>query len=284
MTSRQACGADTEIRRLYYAVDGTIVTAEVDRSALLEPARRLFPHYEIRPPGGDVSCPPDVSLATCPSGYVLRSNDAPSVLCASMTEALAALEHALARAIAASLRGYVHLHAAGAVLDGQAVLALGKSGAGKSSLAVSWLSRGLPALGDDIVLVNSGARAVPFKRLFKVTPLALRTLGVDPAATLLWDPDWPEAWYAPDDGPGWADEAPVAVMAFVRFEPNGPLRLTPMSTAESLNSLVHSMMDTGMRAADGFDTVVRVVEGARVFRMEYPSADQAAEALCRLTK
>ena len=252
--------------------------------ALFELARRLFPHYEVPPPEGGGADPPEVSVEAGPQGYVVVSRDAPSVVCGTEVETLAALEFALTRAIVASFRDFVHLHASGAVSNGQAVLALGKSGAGKSSMAVSWLSQGLPTLGDDIVFLNAAAKARPCKRLFKVTPVALQTLGIDPTTTFLWDPDWPEAWYAPDDGPGWAEEAPVAVIAFVRYNPNVSLSLNPMSTTDALNTVVHSMMDTGMRAVDCFDTLVRLVEGARVLRVEYPSANEAADVLCSLTK
>jgi len=284
MPATRVGGSGAKDRRLYYGAGGSIISAEIGVPALLRPARCLFPHYEVPSPNGDVSLPPDVSVGAGPSGYVVATRDAPSVLCGSETEALSALEFALTRAIVDSFREYVHLHASGAVINGQAVLALGRSGAGKSSLAASWLALGFPTLGDDIVFVNPAAKAVPFKRLFKVTPVVLHTLGIDPVTTLQWDPEWPEAWYAPDDGPGWAEEAPVAVIAFVSHDPNASLRLTPISTAEGLNALVHSMMDTGMRARDNFDTLVRVVEGARVFRMEFPAAVAAAEALGSLTK
>jgi hypothetical protein len=279
-----ADGCDVESRRLHYVAGNAFVTVEILYSALFEPARYLFPHYEVLPPGRDLSFPPDVSVWKDPKGYVVATRDAPSVSCGTETEALAALEFALTRAIVESFSDYVHLHASGAVVRGRAVLALGKSGAGKSSMAASWLSQGFPTLGDDIVFLNAAAKAVPFKRLFKVTPVVLQTLGVDPATTLQWDPEWPEAWYAPDDGPGWAEEAPVSVVAFVRYDPSVSLTTTPMSAEDGLNALVHSMMDTGKRAGDCFDTLVRVVEGARVVRVEYSSAFEAAEALCSLMK
>ena len=201
----------------------------------------------------------------------------------TVAETLAALEFSLTRAILASLGKYIHLHASGAVVNGQAVLALGRSGAGKSSLAISWLSLGYRTLGDDIVFLNSSAKALPFKRLFKAAPASLEPLGIDPATTFLWDPEWPEVWYAPDKGFGWAEEAPVAVIAVVRHDPNASLALTPVSKTEALNTLLHSTMDTGVRPRDCFDTLARLVDGARVLNVEYPSACEAAEALSVLT-
>ena len=283
MSARTTGGPGEKGRRLYYCADGVLVTAEIREPALFEPARCLFPHYEVPSPSGDVSFIPDVSVELSASGYVVATRDAASVICGSETDALAALEFALTRAIVASFRNYVHLHASGAVIDGQAVLAAGKSGAGKSSLALSWAVAGHPVLGDDVVFLND-ERVLPFKRLFKVAPATLSTVGIDPETTPFWNPESGEAWYGPDSHAGWAEAAPVAVMTFVRYDPNASLRLTPVSTAEALNAVVHGMMDTGKRPGESFHTLVRVVKNARVFRVVFPAAVAAAEAICSLTK
>jgi hypothetical protein len=283
MLDRTTGGSAGQGRRLYFGAGGRVITAEICNAAIQDLASRLFPHYEIPVPGRDFSEPPDVRVEEGPNGYLVATGDEPSVACGTEVEVLATLEFALTRAIVASWGDHIHLHASGAVVNGQAVLALGRSGAGKSSLAVSWLSQGLKTLGDDIVLVNSAAMAKPFRRFFKVAPETLRNLGIDPATTFQWDPGWPEAWYAPDDGPGWATETPVAVLAFVQYDPRSALSMTPLSMPEALNSLVHSLMDTGKRASECFDTLMRLVENARVLRVEYPSADEAAKALSSLT-
>ena len=178
----------------------------------------------------------------------------------------------------------MHLHASGAVVDGQAILALGSSGAGKSSLAVSMHAKGYPTLGDDTVFLSSTARAVPFKRLLKVNAVVLSELGVDPTDTVFWDPAWPEVWYEPREEPGWAAEAPVAVIALASYDPNVCICLDSVSAAEALNAVVHSVMVTGIPAGEGFERLVRVVEGAKVVRLIFPSAIEAAEALCSLAQ
>ena len=146
------------------------------------------------------------------------------------------------------------------------------------------LSRGHPTLGDDTLMLGSDATVSPFKRLLKVNPIVLRELGIDPTDTVHWDPAWPEAWYEPQEGPGWAPAAPVAVIALARYDPNASLRLSPVSTSESLNAVVHSVMVTGMPAGADFDRLIGLVRDARVFRLEFRSAIEAAEAICSLAK
>ena len=284
MPARTTGDPGPEGRRLYFEVGGRTLSAEIGDPQLFELAGLLFPYYETPKPDAGFSASPDVCVEKAPHGYLVAPCDESPVVCGTEMETLATLEFALTRAMIASLGEYIHLHASGAVVEGQAVLALGRSGAGKSSLAVSWLSRGYKTLGDDIVFLDAAARAKPFKRLFKVTPLALQVLDIDPATTLQWDPDWPEAWFDPDDGAGWAEEAPVAIVACVRYDPRASLSLTPMSTTEALNFVVHSIMDTGKRAGDCFDTLARLVEDSRAFSVVYPSAHEAAEVLCSLTK
>jgi hypothetical protein len=225
-----------------------------------------------------------VSLTEQSGAYVVSSRDASEVLCATQLDAVAAFEYALSRSLAASLEEYVHLHASGAVVNGQAVLALGHSGAGKSSLAVSMLARGHQILGDDTLMLGSNAKVSPFKRLLKVSPVVLRELGIDPTNTVEWDPGWPEAWYDPREGPGWATEAPIAVLALARYNPDASLSLSPVPAAEALNALIHSVMVTGMPAGEDFDRLFRAVQDAKAFRLEYRSAIEAAEVLCSLAK
>jgi len=67
-------------------------------------------------------------------------------------------------AIAAVRTGAVLLPAAGLVRDDGALLVLGRSRSGKSSLSARALARGVPMLGDDQVLVDGAGRCLPFPR------------------------------------------------------------------------------------------------------------------------
>ncbi len=256
--------------------------AEVHDRSFSEAARRLFPAYEISPSESLNKLRTDVALRRDLRDYVISSRDQPRYVCRSRMDAIVAFEFALARALAAAVPNNVHLHASGTLVGGRAVLALGKSGAGKSSLAASMLNRGHPTLGDDTVFLDASARAVPFKRLLKVSRELLGEFGVDPGATVHWDPDWPEVWLDPREGAGWSDPVPVGVIALARYNPAASLHISPVWAAEGLNALVSSVMVTGMGAEKGFDRLVHLVQDARVFRVQFPSAIEAAEALCAL--
>ena len=271
-------------RVLFLGAGGRTVVAEVDDRGIFESARQLFPEYEIEVMDGrPVS--PEVSLSSCRDGYLITSRDAAPVSRRSRMEAIVALEFALSRAIAVSFgNDHVHLHASGSVVNGQAVIALGRSGAGKSSLAASMLFRGHPTLGDDTVFINSSCFAEPFKRLMKLSVEVLGDLGVAPESTIHWDREWPEAWFDPLDGPGWADEAPVALLVLAQHDPNVSLQLEPVASSEALNALLHSVMITGMSARAGFDRLLHVAETAKAFRLRFSSSVQAAEVLCSMLK
>ena len=100
-----------------------------------------------------------------PAGYLLWARGMGRILIAlNGTELLcdpepgnsdwAALIPAQALPLAATLRGFEVLHAAGVVVRGNAVLFAGPSGAGKSSLAAALLHRGAALLSDDAVALE----------------------------------------------------------------------------------------------------------------------------------
>lgn len=94
-------------------------------------------------------------------GRVLISPDGTELLCApdagnaDWTSMIASQ----ALPLAATIRGLEVMHASGVVLDGEAVLFVGPSGVGKSSLAAALLRRGGSLLSDDAVALslNGGA-------------------------------------------------------------------------------------------------------------------------------
>jgi hypothetical protein len=77
--------------------------------------------------------------------------------------------------VAAARRGIVLLPGAGIVLDDGLVLLLGRSRAGKSTLAARAVTAGRMVLGDDQVLVGPGAAAWPFPRSLRFYPDLART-------------------------------------------------------------------------------------------------------------
>ncbi len=204
-------------------------------------------------------------------------------LCRSEEELVIAVESALAEMLLAACADWALLHASGAVVGDRAVLALGPAGAGKSSLALSWSLTGLPALGDDIVLVDSAGRVSPFMRLFKVAPDLLRARGVGPETTPGWLPGSVEAWFDPTSAGGWTGAAvPVAVVALVQHRSRGGVVVREMGRAEVLNVLLHSLFPSGLPAAASVDRLAEVAAGARALEVTFDSAAEAAASLAAL--
>jgi hypothetical protein len=95
-------------------------------------------------------------------GRVLVSPDGTELLCAprARSEDWASMIASQALPLAATIRGLEVLHAAGVVLNGEAVLLAGPSGVGKSSLAAALLRQGASLLSDDAVALSLSGDAL----------------------------------------------------------------------------------------------------------------------------
>lgn len=246
-------------------------------TGLVEPVRALFPDYESE--ADTAAGPVRLVVDVAEDGYAVVDAHGVRSHAATLTQLLATCEFALAQVFLSGCREHAQLHASGAVVEGSAVLALGRAGAGKSSLAVSWHRMGYAALGDDVVFVDETGRAQPFKRLYKVDAATLAQLGVDPAETCLWEPGSDEAWYDPRDGAGWGEPVPVALVAVVTYRPKAALSITPLSRAAALNALVHSQMAGTRDRRDRFEALAHVAEHAEALKVTFGSAAEAAAGL-----
>lgn len=198
---------------------------------------------------------------------------------ASLADAVNAIEHLITLQLLALASDVPQLHAAGAVVDDRAVLAIGESGAGKTSLALRWCLAGLPVLGDDIVLLDEEGRAVPFKRLFNVDPTRLAANDVTPDPTLDWLADPESAYFDPRRGGGWAAPAAVGTVAMVHFAPSHDLEIAELPRARALTLLLASLMPSGKQSDTCFDRMLAIVRDARTVSVVFGDAARAAEAL-----
>ena len=73
-------------------------------------------------------------------------------------------------AVALAREGYVALPSAGLVLDDGALVLMGPSGSGKSSLSVRALALGHSPLGDDQVLTREDGGCLPYPRRLRIYP------------------------------------------------------------------------------------------------------------------
>ncbi len=77
--------------------------------------------------------------------------------------------------LAAVRAGLALVPSAAIALNGKALLLIGRSRSGKSSLAARALAAGLRVLGDDQVLINPSQECLPFPRRLRVYPDLMRT-------------------------------------------------------------------------------------------------------------
>ncbi len=209
--------------------------------------------------------------------------------------------------------GRTAFHAASVARDGQGTLLLGESGAGKTSLSVRSLGRGLAVLGDEDALVEEVARARPGApgsgsstgpasppdppvRLLAL-PRRLRVVHAPAGATGLAPTDafGERGWILPPMAPG-PESAPLGRV--VLLDPTGPgqgPRLLPMARAEALFALLSCLERfpaEGLAPGPWRDLVIaenrrglsiaaQVVAGTECLRLRYlpPGELDAAHAL-----
>ena len=173
-----------------------------------------------------------------------------------------------------------HVHAAGAVVDGGAMLAIGESGAGKSSIGFQWSAAGVPVLGDDIVPLDHEGRALPFKRLFTVHRDRFAAAGMTPDPALEWSPDPDdEARFDPASCGGWGTEAPVVTVARIRRTAGADLRVEELAKPEALTVLVGALMREGAPAERCFDVLLRIINHARTVSVTCDDTARMARVL-----
>ncbi len=252
-----------------------------DDAVLAGHVRSLFEPYAITVP----TRPPnerDLHIVRDGDGWLLQRAGNPDERHASSQELMIVVEYTLAETFLSACGGFAHLHAGGAVRKGRAVLVVGDSGAGKSSLAFSFSVSGLPVLSDDIVLIDDRARATSFRRLFKVVPALLRERGIAPADTPFWEADSDEAWFDPSPVSGWAEAAPVGVLAFVRHQRDAKATLRDVSRFTALERVMNSVRATGLSRARSFERLCELIKHARCLEMTFGGADEGAACLAAM--
>src|SRR5213080_1250086 len=89
-------------------------------------------------------------------------------------------------------RGFEPIHATVVVVNGEAVVFLGDSGFGKSTLAAPFVSAGYPVLTDDLLILQPGTDRVlayPGPARIKLFPKAARRFLRDAASGIRMNPD-----------------------------------------------------------------------------------------------
>jgi len=185
------------------------------------------------------------------------------------------------------MRGQYCLHGASVARDGLGLLLMGRSGAGKTTTALSFVNRGWDYLGDDTVFVgcrDGTPRVASFISRVKVTP---RTLELIPSLVDVVEGGagtTPEAPASPDkhliDIRDWpvarvGSSAPLGAILFL--EPRRPAssgtRVEELDPGSALQGLLPSStrLHDPERDARRFGTLSDVALSTRSFRVEVPT-------------
>ncbi len=226
----------------------------------------------------------DVRVLRRQPGFVVTASG--EEICGTLADALSAAELAVTRRLLESESDHCHLHAAGAVApNGEAMLVVGPSGSGKSSLAYAWYRMGIPVFGDDVIALDDRGAVHPFPRPLKVDAARLREGGESPEATLAWDPQAPDVWVDPGARAGWArGGASVCLLAGVRFREGAGTRVEGVSGGERLRMLLDSVHQTGLPRAECVHRLIALAERCSAWRLEFGDAGDAARRLLGLVE
>jgi len=269
-TDRVAAGV--AFRLLDRTVGLTTPTPEIARRAA-----DLIPEYSVpldRHPLDDA-----LHLQEEDGHWSIRSQQTQPERFASVSSALETAEFLISVRLLTLVSHLPHLHAAGAVVDGKAILALGEAGAGKTSLALHWCMTGHPVLGDDVVFLDELGQAQPFKRLFSTDRRRLEHYGTRPDSRNDPAGGSDEVWFDPTSAAGWADPAPVCLLGLIRYDPGTPFQMREMRRAETLNVLAASILPTGMAPGRCFDQLTRIASRAKAVEIAFDDSARAADEL-----
>ncbi len=182
-------------------------------------------------------------------------------------------------------QGGLLFHAAGLACRGRGVLLPGGIGAGKSTLSAWLASKGLDYLTDELVFVPQGSnRMQAFVRPLNLKNASLPVLQdcIDfegraahvlsgPQATLVG----PRAFQSSVA----ADEQPLGLVVFPRYQPGADFALRPLSKAQGGLELMQCLINARNLPDYGLAEIARLAQAAPAFCMSYASFEQVGERI-----
>ena len=165
--------------------------------------------------------------------YEIHRNGAVVDRAETALRAATRLEWQMVSAAVAAENEYVHFHGAALTRAGRTVLIPGRSGIGKSTLALALACNGFELLGDDIVFVDpTSLRTHPFPRALHVHDNALPLLA---RAGFEYQPERHLGQYLEAKAlRSWRREpaGPISTVLFVEWDAGGAVETLPMTQAE----------------------------------------------------
>jgi hypothetical protein len=198
------------------------------------------------------------------------------------------LQDEVVRALVVDMTGAVVLHAGAVSLNGRAIVLAGPTGSGKSSLAAWFVANGFRYLSDEVVaLVEGGTDVVGFPRAMVVKGEAAGKVEafigcgaagiIRTAASTMIRP-------MPERIAGRSPQ-PCGLIIFPKFEPGAPLRIAPVSAAQTGLRLMGCNLNARNLRGEGFAEIGALARTAPAFVLHYGDFDQLSgvvDALVRL--
>jgi hypothetical protein len=218
-----------------------------------------------------------IQVSRAAPGWTLRLPKARPRPIADPWELAASIEYVLIMHSVQSATSVVGVHAAVLARDSSALLLVGKSGTGKTTLALELVGRGWDYLSDDLAAIDRTSRQVlPFPKPLKIEDAALwQTLA----------PSWSPPSWLPQ--PEREFMVPAAVVSD-RLLDDVPVRTVAFLEPSATASIVELDGDSAMTAArdrirasdpEAIEVVRSVFESAAVFRLSYRDPESATEVL-----
>jgi len=260
------------------SIGGLNATFTTNRPDLAARWDELFAPFPDALPAADV-----ISISTTASGGTLSSsiNDEPLLEHADPSQHELAITRALNHLKLDAEGDRIHFHSAAVARDGRAVLLLGRSGDGKSTLTATLVRAGWEYVTDEQVTFDpNGERILPYPR-----PLTLRqgVWHLFPGVTAERGPhDYHRVEMSLRELGGHAAASPVVPTATIapQYRAGSPLEVTPFSDTggviEFLASCCHDLGCTGER---GVSVLVRLAASCAAWRLHYDDVEHAAHAV-----
>lgn len=161
-------------------------------------------------------------------------------------------------------RGLFGVHAAGAGLDGRALVLAGTSGSGKSTLSMALVRAGFGFLGDDTLFLD-GRRVLAFPDEIDLTE---ESVGFFPGIAPRLTAGWRKRQLRADPGRiVWESEPAVLVFPRVSGRPRSELR--PIDSGEALLELAPNVLLTEPASSQAhLDALAGLARASRCYRLE----------------
>jgi hypothetical protein len=200
---------------------------------------------------------------------------------------LDALEWRIMMGILRRLEHFVQVHAAGLVSEGKALLLIGPSGAGKTSLALSLLLQGWKCLSDEVILIDpEDCMISPLPRSFHVDMRVLelfpellsgRTEKVfaDNSGKRLVDPSVIRSdWIAQPSLPHW--------IVFPSYSATNHNNLIPIGETEALSLLLGQAINLSGHGKKGLEILIQLIRLCQCYRLNTGDLHYASFVLSNL--